>query len=65
MPGRDRYSPDSPPTAIAGIVEIIKPGNTVGSDDNWKIDISTGDFIIAKKESGTWIDASKLDAPST
>ncbi|KKK48126.1 hypothetical protein LCGC14_3148270 [marine sediment metagenome] len=62
---RDRYSPDVVPKSIAGTTEIILAGNVAGDDNNWRFDISTGAFILAKKESGTWNDATKTDAPST
>lgn len=57
MPGRDRYSPDTVPVSISGITEIIFPGNVAGDDDNWQIDISSGDWIIYKKVGGTWTKA--------
>ena len=46
-------------------LEIIKEGNVAGGDGNWKIDISTGDFIVAERVSGAWVDAFKVDATTT
>ncbi len=47
------------------IIEIIKDGNVAGGDGNWKIDISTGDFVVAERVSGAWVDALQVDATTT
>ena len=47
-----------------GTFEIIVDGNTDGDDGNWRIDISSGDWIIQKRESGAWVDATKTSSPS-
>lgn len=37
-------------------LEIIKPDNDAGDDDNWFVTVdSTGDFLFKHKESGTWV----------
>ena len=37
-------------------VEIIKPGNVVGDNDNWMVSVdSNGDLVTQHKESGSWV----------
>ena len=48
-----------------GFHEWIKDGNVAGGDGNWKVDISTGNFVIAERVSGEWVDAFKIDATTT
>ena len=45
-----------------GVIEIIKEGNSAGDNGNWKIDISTGDFVVAERKAGVWVDSWKLSA---
>lgn len=37
-------------------LEIIKPGNEAGDDENWFVTVdSSGDFLFKHKESGAWV----------
>ena len=47
-----------------GFHEIIFSGNVAGDNGNWRIDISTGNFVIQKRISGAWVDGIKVDDPS-
>lgn len=41
---------------LASSVEIIKPGNVVGDNGNWRVTCdSNGDLTQYHKESGTWV----------
>lgn len=51
---RDRYSPDTPPSAIASPNEIIKDGNVVGDDGNWQTIIDGDDIKLQHKVGGIW-----------
>ncbi len=58
--------PIIPRDSLSGTVELIVAGNVIGDDGNWRIDISTGDFIITKRISGSWSeDGIKFDSPDT
>ena len=54
MPGRDRYSPDDLPTAVSSPEELVKEGNVVGDDGNWRRIIVGNDIKLQQKVSGIW-----------
>lgn len=38
-------------------IELIKPGNVEGDDDNWRWAVnSNGDLVSEHKESGSWVE---------